>query len=34
VDLGDKQAEMKAYFLSWKEANKPSEEDFCDSLEL
>ena len=34
VDLGDKQAEMKAYFLRWKEANKPSEEDFFDSFEL
>ena len=34
VDLGDKQAEMKAYFLRWKEANKPTEEDFFDSFEL
>lgn len=34
LDLGDKQTEMKAYFLRWKENHKPKENDFFDSLSL
>lgn len=34
VDLGDKQAEMKAYFLRQREENKKEEEDFFDRFTL
>ncbi|MBR3042782.1 MAG: leucine-rich repeat protein [Eubacterium sp.] len=34
VDLGDKQAEMKAYFLRQREGNKKEEEDFFDRFTL